>query len=106
MKLLFAKSNSGDRLNYKWLFIFIFLLTNHFYILQIDRKVSLAEDIKLANVDHDIDDIINTPKRKLTPSRNRSTSGRRRADLPKNRRQARPSNSHVERNREQNRRRK
>jgi hypothetical protein len=105
MKLLFTKSNTGDRLNYKWLFISLFFLTSHFFILQIDRKVSLAEDIRLSNVDHDIDDLIDTPKRKFTPTSDRSNL-RREADPPKDRRQPQPNNSEVERNREQNRRRK
>ncbi|PSB04761.1 hypothetical protein [Merismopedia glauca] len=107
MKPSFTNCHHGSSLNYKWLFVSAFLLTNYFHIVQIDPKAAIAEDTRVANVDHDIDDIINTSKRKYRPS-NYQRNSQIEADLPRNTNRPTPqqNNSNSEQNRQQNRNRK
>jgi hypothetical protein len=87
MKLL--SSTSGDRrvalkhnrFNHNWWLISAFLLTSYVHIAHIPFEAAQAEELKIANVEHDIDDIINTPQRKYRPS-NYQRNGQIEADLP------------------------
>jgi hypothetical protein len=67
MASLSSKQYYRDRSTNKLLFLPVFLLLSSVFLLQIESKTALSEDIKVANVDHDIDDLIDTSPNKFAP---------------------------------------
>lgn len=106
MKLLLIGLKKEEQLSPRdsagqWLLLPIFLLIATLCILPADVKTALSEETRIANIDHDIDDLIDSTKNKYRPDRNSNPrSSRREAEIPRDtrrRQESRQDNSQPNR---------